>query len=109
MSMYNGWIIRALAVRLRQPGMRTQRRVVAAIGLGLALFVLGALFHLFRQPTDDAMERAAVEVFALMGILIAVVIAAAVVIRRRTDASWPVEEALEMAGERQEEQPPRGR
>jgi len=107
--MYNSWIIRALAVRLRQPGMRTQRRFVAAVGLGLALFVLGALFHLFRQPTDDAMGRAAIEVFALMGILVAVVIAAAVVIRRRTDASWSVEEALEMAGERQEEEPPRGR
>lgn len=109
MSMYNGWIIRALAVRLRQPGMQTQRRFVVALSLLLALFVIGALFHLFRQPTEGAMERAALEVFAVMGLIIAVAIAAAVVIRKRTGVSWSVEEAMKMAGERQEGQQPRGR
>jgi uncharacterized membrane protein len=109
MPIYNARIIRALAVRLRQPGMQTQRRFVVAISLTLALFVIGALFHLFRQTTEDAMEQAAVEVFAVMGILIAIVIAAAVVVRKRTGASWSVEEALKMAGKRQEGQPPKGR
>ena len=109
MPVYDGWIIRALAVRLRQPGMRTQRRFVAAIGLVLALFVIGALFHLFRQPTEGAMERAAVEVFAVMGTLIAVAVAAAVVVRRRTGARWSDEEALKMAGERQERRQPKDR
>ena len=109
MPIYNGWIIRALAVRLRQPGMQTQRRFVVAAGIMLAIFVVGALFHLFRQPTEGAMERAAVEVFALMGVLIAVAIAAAVVVRRRTGASWSDEEALKMAGEGRERRQPRGR
>jgi hypothetical protein len=89
--------------------MQTQRRFVAAISLTLALFVVGALFHLFRQPTEGAMERAAVEVFAVMGVLIGVVIGAAVVVRRRAGASWSVEEALKMAGERREGRQPRGR
>ena len=109
MPIYNGWIFRALAVRLRQPGMQTQRRFVVAISLMLALFVIGALFQLFRQPTESTMERAAVEVFAVMGILIAVAIAAAVVVCKRTGASWSVEESLKMAGERQEGQQPRSR
>ena len=109
MPIYNGWIIRALAVRLRQPGMQTQRRFVVAISLVLALFVIGALFHLFRQPTEEAMGRAAVEVFAVMGMLIAVVIAAAVAVRKRTGARWSDEEALKMAGERRKGQQPRGR
>lgn len=109
MTNYHGWIIRALAVRLRQPGMQTQRRFVVAIGIVVAFFVFGALFHLFRQPTEDAMERAAVEVFAVMGVLIAVVIAVAVVVRKRTGASWSVSEALKMAGKRQEGQQPKGR
>ena len=109
MSVYNGWMIRALFVRMRQPGMQTQRRFVVAVGLLLALFVIGALFYLFRQPTEGAMERAVVEVFAVMSLLIAVAIAAAVVVRKRTGASWSVEEALKMAGERKEVQQPGGR
>jgi hypothetical protein len=102
MPISNGWIIRALAERLRQPGMRTQRRFVVAVGLLLVLFVIGAVIYLFRQPTNDAMEQAALKVFAAMGVLIAIVIAAAVVVRKRTSASWSQEEALRMAGERRE-------
>ena len=67
MPIFNGWIIRALAARLRQPGMRPQRRFLAAASLLMALFVTGAVIYLFRQPTEDAMERAALKVFAAMG------------------------------------------
>lgn len=102
MPISNGWIIRALAARLRQPGMRPQRRFVVAISILMALFVIGAMIYLFRQPTEDAMERAALRVFAMMGIFIAIVIAAAIVLRKRTGASWSQEEALKMAGERRE-------
>jgi uncharacterized membrane protein len=106
MPISNGWIIRALAVRLRQPGMRPQRRFLAVVSLLLVLFVIGAVIYLFRQPTNDAMERAALHVFAVMGIFIAIIIAAAVVVRKRTSASWSQEEALRMTGERREEPPP---
>jgi cytochrome bd-type quinol oxidase subunit 1 len=106
MPISNGWIIRALAVRLRQPGMRPQRRFMFAVSLLMILFATGAVIYLFRQPTEDAMERAAIKVFALMGILIAIVIAAAVVVRKRTRASWSQAETLQMTGERREVQPP---
>ena len=96
----NGWIIRALAARLRQPGMRPQRRFLAAAGLLMALFVTGAVIYLFRQPTEGALEGAALKVFAAMGVFIAIAIAAAVVVRKRTGASWSREEALRMADER---------
>ncbi|HWT03061.1 MAG TPA: hypothetical protein VN256_22615 [Pyrinomonadaceae bacterium] len=107
MSGYNNWIIRALVARLRQPGMRTQRRFVAATGLVLALFATGAAIYLFRQPTNDAMERAAIKVFAAMGVLILILIAAAVFIRKRTRASWSQEETLKMAGKSFEEERPK--
>lgn len=107
MSNYNNWVIRALAARLRQPGMRTQRRFVAAAGLVSGLFLIGAVVYLFRQPTHDAMERAALKVFAVMGVLIAILIAAAVFVRRRTGASWPQEEALKMAGKGYEGESPK--
>lgn len=99
MPISNGWIIRALAVRLRQPGMRPQGRFMVAVSLIMALFVIGALIYLFRQPTEDAMERAALRVFAVMGLLIAVLIAAAVVVRKRTRVKWSQEEAVQMADE----------
>lgn len=102
MPISNAWIIRALAERLRQPGMRVQRRFVAVVSLLMVLFVIGAVIYLFRQPTEDAMEQAAIKVFAAMGILIAIVIAGAVVVRKRTAASWSEEEALRMAGQRHE-------
>ncbi|HYG80272.1 MAG TPA: hypothetical protein VD861_07795 [Pyrinomonadaceae bacterium] len=102
MSNYNNWVIRALAARLRQPGMRTQRRFVAAAGLVLGLFLIGAVVYLFRQPTHDAMERAALKVFAAVGVLILLLIVAAVFVRKRTGASWSREEALKMAGEGRE-------
>jgi predicted permease len=106
MPIYNLWIIRALIVRLRQPDMRRQRRFVIAASLLMTLFVIGALTYLFRQPTEDAMEQAALRVFAAMGILIAILIGAAVVVRKRTGASWPPEEALQMGHKRREGQPP---
>lgn len=109
MPISNGWIIRALAVRLRQPGMRPQRRFMIAVSLLMVLFVTGAVIYLFRQPTEDAMERAALKVFAVMSILIAILIAAAVVVRKRTGASWSQEEALRMADERHKEQQPESR
>ena len=99
MPIANGWIIRALAVRLSRPDMKTQRRFVALVGLLLALFVAAAVVYLFRQPDDDALEAAALKVFAAMGVLIAAIISLAVVVRRRTGARWTTEEALEMAGE----------
>jgi hypothetical protein len=83
--------------------------MVIVIGLVFAFFVVGAVFHLFRQPTEAALERAAIAVFAVMGLLIAVAIAAAVVVRKRTGARWSAEEALKMAGERHVDQQPRGR
>ena len=111
MPINNVWLIRALVRRLRQPGMRPQRRFVIAVSFLLILFFIGAVIYLFRQPTDDAMERAALRVFAAMGILIAVVITAAVVVRKRTGASWPQEEALRVAddGRAGGGQPPQGR
>jgi hypothetical protein len=83
--------------------------MVAVIGLLLALFVIGALLHLFRQPTEAALERAAFEIFVVMGLLIAIVITAAIIVRKRTGATWSNEEALRMAGERQEGRLPKGR
>jgi hypothetical protein len=80
---------------------------MAVVSILLALFVIWALIYLFRQPTNDAMEQAALKVFALMGIFIAILIVAAVVVRKRTSATWSQEEALRMAGERQDEQPPK--
>lgn len=104
MPIHNTWIIRALAARLRQPTVRPQRRFMVAISLLIALFVLGTLIYLFRQPTEDAMERAAIKVFAVMGIFTAIVIAAAVVVRKKTGVSWSRDEALKMAGETRERQ-----
>jgi cytochrome bd-type quinol oxidase subunit 2 len=104
MPIFNGWIIRALAVRLRQPGMRLQRRLMVAVSFLMALFLIWALIYIFRQPTEDAMEWAALRVFAVLGIFIAILIAAAVVVRTRTSASWSQEEALRMIDERREEQ-----
>lgn len=102
MPVVNGWIIRALAARLRQPGMRPQRRFLAVAAFVLAVFVTSSAVYLFRQPTEDATERAALKVFALMGVLIAALIIAAVVVRRRTAATWSHDEALRTAGQRRE-------
>src|SRR3712207_954847 len=103
MPVFNAWIIRALAVRLREPGMRAQRRFTAAAGLVLASFVVGAAFYLFTRPTEDALESAALRVFAAAGLLIAVLVAAAVVVRKRTGAKWSDADALRAAGEAERE------
>lgn len=102
MPISNAWLFRELASRLRQPDMRPQRRFIAAVGLLLALFFVGAVIYLFRQPTEDAMERAALRVFAALGILIAAVIAAAVVFRKRTRARWVPGEVIQMDDEKRE-------
>jgi uncharacterized membrane protein len=109
MPIFNSWLIRALAVRLRQPGMRPQRRFLVVVSVLLVLFLIGAVIYLFRQPTEDAFEQAALKVFAVLGIFIAILIAAAVVVRRRTSAVWPQAEALKMADERREGQQPKWR
>lgn len=83
MPFENLWLIRALIARLREPGMRAQRRFVAAACLALLLFLAGALTYLLRQPNDAALERAALRVFAAMGALIAVLVVAAVYVRKR--------------------------
>jgi hypothetical protein len=102
MPIFNGWIIRALAVRLRQPEMGPQRRFLLVVALVLGLFLIGALWYIFQQPTDTdiALERAAIRVFAAMGVLIAIIITAAVIVGKKTKAKWSVEEALETAGRR---------
>lgn len=48
LTIYNGWVIRALVVCLRQPSMPTQRRMVLVMGIVFALFVAGAVFYLSR-------------------------------------------------------------
>jgi heme O synthase-like polyprenyltransferase len=103
MPIFNGWIIRALAVRLRQPEMGPQRRFMLVVALVLALFLIGALWYLFQQPDDNALERAAIKVFAAMGVLIALLITAAVIVGKKTKARWTVEEALEMADRKDRE------
>lgn len=110
MPISNIWILRALAVRLRQPGMRPQRRFVAATSLLMALFVAGAVIYLLRQPTEDALEHASLRVFAAMGVLIVILIASAVVVRKRTGVTWSQEEALRAADEgREGKQQPKSR
>lgn len=98
MPIFNGWLIRALILRLRQPGMRPQRLSLLVMFIVLAVFIGGALFYLFQQPTEDALESAALKVFAAMGVLCAFLIFAAVVIRRKTEARWTTEEAMKLAG-----------
>ena len=109
MAGYNNWVIRALAARLRQPGMRPQRRFMMVVVCLTAILFAGALVYLFRQPTEEAMETAAIKVFALAGVFIAVVIGAAIIVRKRTGARWSHEEALKMAGESPEVREPKGR
>jgi hypothetical protein len=109
MPLENWWLIRALAVRLSRPDMKTQRRFVALAALVLALFLAGACVYLFRQPDENALEAAALKVFAAAGALVAVLIALAVVVRKRTGARWATEEALETAGERGRDGRGRGR
>ena len=53
MPIFNGWIIRALAVRLRQPEMGPQRRFLLIVALVLALFLIGALWYLFQRDDVD--------------------------------------------------------
>jgi hypothetical protein len=50
------------------------------------------------------MERAALKVFAGMGLFIAILIAAAVIVRKRTGVGWSQEEAVRMADEGREGQ-----
>lgn len=95
MTNFNGWLIRALIRRLQQPGMRTQRRFVLFTSLVLLIFLVGALFYIFRQPTEDALEMAALKVFAALGLLIVILIGAALYVRKRTSARWTTQEALE--------------
>lgn len=89
--------------------MKTQRRFVALAALALALFLAGACVYLFRQPDENALEAAALKVFAAAGVLIAVLVGLAVAVRKRTGPRWTTEEALEMAGERGRDGRARGR
>jgi type VI protein secretion system component VasK len=100
MYIYNGWIFRALAVRLRQPGMKAQRWFMLGMALVFAAAIAWALVFLFRQETEQALEEAALIVFALFGALIAIALLLAYVVRKKTGARWTTEEALEMAGEK---------
>jgi len=78
--------------------MKTQRLYLLVMSIVLAVFVGGALVYLFQQPTEDALERAALKVFAAMGVLCAILTSVAVVIRRKTGARWTTEEAVQLAG-----------
>jgi hypothetical protein len=83
MPTFNGWLIGALAARLRQPGMSAQRRFMIVVCLVLALFLAAAVTFLWRQETEAALEAAALKVFAATGALIVGIISAAVVVRKR--------------------------
>ena len=109
MTTFNGWLIGALIRRLRQPGMRAQRRFVLITIVALAIFLAGAIFYIFRQPTEDALEMAALKVFAVFGLLIAILICVAIFIRRRTSAKWTTREALEIGNQQQQAQPDEAR
>lgn len=91
MTAFNGWLIRELITRLRQPGMKTARRFVLISGVALAIFLAGAVFYILRQPTEDALETAALKVFAAMGLLIFVLIGLAIFVRKRTRAKWTMQ------------------
>ncbi len=108
MLFHHTWVIRALMVRLRQPGMCVQRRFLAILGLVLVLFLVAALVHLFKQPDDSAMERAALEIFAALGVLVIGAMACAIVIRKKTGASWSDEDALKAAGLDSKQKPSSG-
>jgi ABC-type thiamin/hydroxymethylpyrimidine transport system permease subunit len=97
MLFHHAWVVRALVVHLREPGMRLQRRFLALLGLVFVVFVSAALVYLFRQPNDTVMERAALEILAAMGMLIMVAIVCAMIIRKKTGARWSDEDALKAA------------
>lgn len=99
MPIYNAWIIRALIQRLRQPEMKPQRRFITVACAVLFLFLVWAFRHLFRQPTENDLERAALEVFAVICVLIFFLMVGAVIVRKRTSARWTTEEALRMGGQ----------
>lgn len=101
MAISNGWIIRALIQRLQQPGMKVQRRFVLGASLLLAIFLVGAIFYIFRQPTEDALEMAALKTFAALGLLIVILICAAIFVRKRTGAKWTTQQALEDGSRKQ--------
>ena len=88
MPIFDGWIIRAVADRLRQPEMRTQRRFMIMFTVLMVLVVLGSLYYLYIQTTEDAIDQAAVHVLIAMGVMIAILIIGAIVIRKRTNARW---------------------
>lgn len=98
MPLFNGWLLRALFVRLRRPEMRMQRRYLALTVLLLVLFLAWAVWYLVQQPTTGDQERAALVVFAAAGGLGAMLMALAVWVRWRTRARWTLEEALRDAG-----------
>ena len=66
--------------------MRVQRRFVLITSLVLAVFLVGAFFYIFRQPTEDALEMAALKTFAALGLLIVIFICLAIFIRKKTGA-----------------------
>ena len=105
MLNYHGWIVRALLVRYRQPNMKPQRRFMAVVAVILTAFLIGATLYLFRQPPGTAMEVAALHIFLALGILIAILVAVAVVVAKRTSARWSYEEALTMAGLKDDQTP----
>lgn len=105
MTPFNGWLIRALIKRLQQPGMRTARRFVLITSVVLVVFLAGALFYIFRQPTEDALEMAALKVFAVFGVLIVILICAAIFVRKRASARWTMREAQGIGHQQQQAKP----
>ena len=99
MPIFNGWIIRAVVLRLRQPDMKVQRRFALILGIALAAFLVGALIYLFQQQTSGDENSAAIIIFAAMGVLITIMMIIAYIIRRKTGADqnpWGTKEALGM-------------
>lgn len=96
--IFNGWLIRALAVRLRKREMRTQRRFLALTCGVLGLFLAWALWYLAQQPSIRAREQAALVAFAALAGVMVGLIGLAVVVRKRTGTVWTTEEALRDAG-----------
>lgn len=92
MNIYNGWIIREVVRQLRRPERRAQRRFMFGMCIVLAAFLWWAFAFLIRQETEADLERAAIFVFAMMGVFIAVGLVLAVVVRRKTGARWTTEE-----------------
>lgn len=91
----------ALGLRLRQPGMAAQRAVMVAMAVVLLGYLVWAFTFLARQENEDAMVRAAGIVFAGIGVIFAVFITLAVIVRRKTKPTpWGVEDVDRLIAER---------